>query len=136
MASRVETDITVQRFGFASDTAGKRLVFPRVESHHTEGRSGSVGYGAADVLFEALEGRLDTLRWTADAASFGRAWLRDDHGRFDIAVERIEMPSGVMLVRADRGVELVSPHVSLSEMRLNVKGPFGRSGDAAKPAEA
>jgi hypothetical protein len=136
MASRVETDITVQRFGFASDTAGKRLVFPRVESHHTEGRSGSVGYGAEDVLFEALEGRLDTLRWTADSASFGLAWLRDDKGRFDIAVERIEMPNGVMLVRADRGVELVSPHVSLSEMRMTVKGPFGRSGDAAKPAEA
>src|SRR5258705_12808807 len=98
MASRVETDITVQRFGFASDTAGKRLVFPRVESHHTEGRSGSVGDGAADVLFEALGGRVDTLRWAAGAAAFGRAWLRDDHGRVGIAVGRGEMPRGGMLV--------------------------------------
>src|SRR5205085_2939842 len=76
MGQRVETDITVQRFGFVSDEAGSRLKFPRAESHEIEGWSGPVGYGARDCVFDDLEGRLDTLRWTADAASVGAAWLR------------------------------------------------------------
>lgn len=133
MATRIETDINVQRFGFTDDPTGRRLHFPRVETPHIEGRSGSVAYGTTDVIFDGLEGRLDTLRWTAEAASLGGAWLRDDAGRFDIAVERVEMPKGVRLTRADSGVEIVSPHVSLSEMRLTVKGPFGRSGDKPAP---
>jgi hypothetical protein len=127
MPHHVETDITVQRFGYTGDAQGQRLTFPRAESHNTQGRSGAVAYGAADLLFDGLEGRLDTLRWTADAASLGSAWLRDDAGRFDIAVNRIELARGCMLTRADRGVEIVAPHVSLSEMKLTVKGPFGRT---------
>ncbi|HEU4731434.1 MAG TPA: hypothetical protein VFT22_26250 [Kofleriaceae bacterium] len=141
MAQRVETDITVQRFGFHSDAVGRRLRFPRAESHQIEGFAGSVGYGAKDCVFDELEGRLDTLRWTADAASIGSAWLRDDRGRFDIAVDRVEMPRGLRLVRADRGVELVAPYVSLSDMKLNLRGPFGQSAaahaaPAGRPAEA
>ncbi len=127
MPTRVETDVTVQRFGFVSDEAGNRLLFPRAETHRLEGRSGGVGYGAADCLFERLEGRLGALRWAADTASFGSAWLRDDAGKFDIAVERIEMPSGIQLTRAQSGVEIIAPQVSFSEMRLAVNGPFGRS---------
>lgn len=137
MANRVESDISVQRFAFVADETGRRLQFPRAESHLLEGRSGAVTYGARDVLFEALEGRLDTLRWTADAASFGSAWLRDDKGRFDIAVDRIEMSRGIMMTRGEHGVEIVAPQTSLSEMKLTVKGPFGRTGDkpeAAAPA--
>ncbi len=134
MPNRVETDITVQRFGFLSDDDGRRLVFPRTESHRIEGRSGSVAYGVQDALFEGLEGRLDTLRWTADTASLGAAWLRDDARHFDIAVDRIEMARGVMLTRAESGVELVAPHVSFSEMKLTIAGPFGRSGEK-RPAE-
>ncbi|HEU0037560.1 MAG TPA: hypothetical protein VFQ53_43415 [Kofleriaceae bacterium] len=126
MAHHVETDITVQRFGYSGDPQGKRLIFPRAELRETEGRSGAVGYGARDLIFDGLEGRLDTLRWTADAASLGAAWLRDDAGRIDMQVQRIEMSRGLMLTRADRGVEIVAPHVSLSEMKLTVKGPFGR----------
>jgi hypothetical protein len=127
MAQRVESDITVQRFGFLSDEAGQRLRFPRAECHEIEGSAGVVGYGARDCVLDDLEGRLDTLRWTADAASVGSAWLRDDTGRFEIAVERVEMPRGLRLVRADRGVEIVAPYVSLSEMKLTVRGPFGRT---------
>ena len=125
MAQRVETDITVQRFGFLSDEGGNRLKFPRAESHQIEGWSGSIGYGARDCVFDDLEGRLDTLRWTAEAASIGSAWLRDEAGRFDVQVERSELPRGLRLVRADRGVELVAPYISLSEMKLTVRGPFG-----------
>ena len=133
MSHRVETDVSVQRFGFTSDDGGKKLHFPRAETHHIEGRSGSVGYGAGDAIFDGLEGRLDTLRWTADATSLGGVWLRDDAGRVDISVERLELPKGVMLTRADSGVEIVSPHVSLSEMRVTINGPFSRSGDKPAP---
>jgi hypothetical protein len=136
MAQRVESDISVQRFGFVMDEDGKRLRFPRAEAHQIDGGSGSIGYGARDCVFDDLEGRLDTLRWTADAASVGSAWLRDDAGRFDIAVERSEMPRGLRLVRADRGVEIVAPYMSLSDMKLTVRGPFGRGDTAAGPDDA
>jgi hypothetical protein len=134
MAHRVETDITVQRFGFLSDDAGSRLRFPRAETHNIEGGTASIGYGASDCVLDDLEGRLDTLRWTAEAASIGGAWLRDAAGRIDMAVERLEMPRGLRLVRADRGVELVAPYISLSEMKLTVHGPFGRGAGAGTPA--
>lgn len=127
MGQRVETDITVQRFGFLRDEGGSRLKFPRAECHEIEGWSGSVGYGATDCVFDDLEGRLDTLRWTADAASVGAAWLRDETGRFAVEVERSEFPRGIRLVRADHGVEIVAPYVSLSEMKLTIHGPFGRA---------
>ena len=137
MAQRIETDITVQRFGFLSDEGGRRLRFPRVESHEVEGAAGGVSYGARDCVLDDLEGRLDTLRWTADAASIGGAWLRDAAGRFDISVDRIEMPRSLRLVRADSGVEIVAPYVSLSEMKLTLRGPFGRAADKpAAPAAA
>src|ERR1051325_11018967 len=129
MAQRVETDITVQRFGFVSDEVGRRLRFPRAESHLIEGSTGSVSYGARDCVFDDLEGRLDTLRWTAEAASIGEAWLRDDAGRYDLAMGRVELPRGLRLVRADHGVEIVAPYVSLSEVKLQFKGPFSRSAE-------
>jgi hypothetical protein len=136
MAQRVETDITVQRFGFLSDEIGKRLRFPRVETHEIDGASGSVSYGARDCVFDDLEGRLDTLRWTAEAASIGAAWLRDEPGRFHISVDRLEMPRGLRLVRADRGVEIVAPYVSLSDMKLAVRGPFGKADGSSTACRA
>lgn len=136
MPHHVESDITVQRFGYTGDEHGKRLTFPRAVSHAVEGRSGAVMYGAADLIFDGLEGRLDTLRWTTDAGSLGSAWLRDDHGRVDVAVERIELSRGAMLTRADRGVEIVVPHVTLSEMKLTVRGPFGRKDETGEGTPA
>jgi hypothetical protein len=134
MANRVESDLSVQRFGFTGDETGRRLQFPRAEAHHLEGRSGSIAYGGRDVLFDGLEGRLDTLRWTAEAVSIGNAWLRDDAGRANIVVDRIEMSRGIMLTRGEHGVEIVAPHTTLSEMKLTVKGPFGRGGEEQPPA--
>jgi hypothetical protein len=137
MAQKVETDITVQRFGFIRGEVGTRLRFPRAELRQIEGFAGAVGYGARDCVLDDLEGRLDTLRWTADAASVGAAWLHDEAGRIDISVERVEMPRGLRLVRADRGVEIVAPYVSLSDMKLTVRGPFGTTGRVpAAPARA
>ncbi len=131
--TRVESDISVQRFGYVGDENGRRLLFPRAEAHRVEGRSGAVTYGVKDGIFDGLESRLGTVRWTADAASFGSAWLRDDAGRFEIEVDRIELSHGVQLTRAESGVELMAPHASFSEMRLTVKGPFGRSADVPPP---
>ena len=135
MANHVETDITVQRFGYTGDESGKRLTFPHAETKNIEGKSGGTAYGAADCVFDKLEGRLDTFRWSADSASLGSTWLRDDAGRFDISIDRIEMPSGVLMTRADKGVEMLAPHVSLSELRLAVNGPFGMRGPSAPAQE-
>ena len=129
MPTNVEADIEVQRFGYAE----KRLVFPHAHTHAIEGRSGGVAYGAAEGSFDGLEGRLDMLRWGAEAASVGGAYLKDDGGRFDVAIERAEFPHGIMLVRAEQGIELVSPHVTFSEVRIGAKGPFGRK--TATPAQ-
>jgi hypothetical protein len=138
MANRVETNISVQKFAFEMDDAGKRLVFPRTTTQDIQGRSGSVGYGIREALFESLEGRLDTVRWTAGTASIGSAWIRDDNGRFEIFVDRVEMPDGVLLTRAESGMELIAPSISFQEMRLSVNGPFRSTGDrpAPEPGEA
>lgn len=133
MPHHVESDVSVQRFGYSADDAGRRLEFPRAVTHNIQGRVGAIAYGCKDLIFDGLEGRLDTLLWTSDAMSIGGAWLRDDAGRYDIHVDRIEMPRGVMLTRADRGVELVSPHVSLSEMRMTIKGPFAATSKMPEP---
>src|SRR5439155_11772732 len=99
--AKVQSDIEVKGFGYDGDTGGRRLLFPNAQTHKIEGRSGTTGYGATDAAFEGLEGRLDTLRWTADSASAGAAWLRDDGQRFDVAVERAEFPKGLRLTRAE-----------------------------------
>ena len=134
MAHQIESDINVQRFGFTLDDAGPRLSFPHAECKRIEGRSGGVKYGVQDCVFENLVGHIDRLRWTADKAMIGSAWLRDDAGQFDISVDRIELPDDVMLTRAQSGLELVAPTASLSEMRLSMRGPFGEVPAAALPA--
>jgi hypothetical protein len=132
---KVEADIKVQRFAYESDESSSRLVFPHAEAHKLEGRAGSTTYGAADCSFDGLEGRLGTLRWKTDSASVGSAWLRNDSGQLDIAIERAEFPHGLTLTRGvDHSVEIISPHVTFSELQLTAKGPFGRSTPAKAPA--
>lgn len=134
--AKVDADIQVQRFGYASDEQGRRLLFPHAQTQKVEGRAGQSTYGAAECSFEALEGRLDTLRWQAESASVGSAWLRDDAGRFDVGVERAELPRGLRLVRAaDANIELISPNITFSELRFTIKGPFERTPVAALAPE-
>jgi hypothetical protein len=139
MATKIGTsNVAIGRFGYAADDAGQhRLLFPHAEAHAIEGRSGTVGYGAADLAFDDLEGRIDTLLWKATAGSLGHAWLRDDAGRIDLRADRIELPRGVRLVRAEHGVEIVSPHLTMSDVALTLNGPFTRAPVAATapPAE-
>jgi hypothetical protein len=122
--NRIDGDVEVQRFGFVSDEAGRRLVFPQAHIQRLEGRAQATTYGARDAAFELLEGRWAPLRWEAGSASVGGAWLRDAAGRLEVAIERAELPRGVRLARADRGIELLSPHVSFTEVRLTLRGPF------------
>jgi hypothetical protein len=133
MASRVEADVDVQRFGYADDN-GRRLLFPHAHLHEIDGKSGATRYGGSDCTFESLEGRLGTLHWEAQTASIGAGFIRDDAGRFDVTADRAEFPHGLRLVRGERGIEILSPHVSFSELRLNVKGPFTRRTPAAPSA--
>jgi hypothetical protein len=136
MGHTVETDINVARFSYTGDSAGQRLSFPHAEAKRVAGRVGTTSYGIEDCVFDGLEGRLDTLRWTASAASLGSAWIRDDDQRFDVSIKRIEMPHDVMLTRAESGVEIVAPQVSFSEMQLSIRGPFTRARSAVPPRAA
>jgi hypothetical protein len=130
--AKVEADVDVQRFSYEGGDDGTRLTFPRVQARKLEGRAGSTAYGAGDCAFDGLEARFGSLRWAAEAASAGTAWLRDDAGRFDIAIERAEFPHGLMLTRSvEHSVELVSPHVTFSELRLQIAGPFSRKPEVA-----
>ena len=132
--AKVEADLDVTRFTYDGGDGGTRLVFPRAQARKLEGRAGATTYGAGDCSFEGLEGRFGSLRWAAEAASAGTAWLKDDTDRYSIAIERAEFPHGLMLTRGvEHSVEIVSPHVTFSELRMKINGPFGR-GDA-KPAE-
>jgi hypothetical protein len=139
---KVEADVDVKSFAYESDDTIRRFVFPHAEVKKLEGRAGTTTYGAAECSFEALEGRLGTLRWKTASASAGTAWLRDDGGRFDIAIDRAEFPHGLQLTRGvDHSVEILSPHVTFSELRLTAKGPFGRGSKAPaapvpRPAQA
>jgi hypothetical protein len=139
MPTKVGANIEVQQFAFVGDEAGRRLVFPHAQTHKVEGKSGSAAYGAADCTFEKLEGQLGILRWDAESASIGNTWLKSDTGRYSITADRVEMPHGLRLVRAadiaaGGRLELVSPHVSFSELRVDINGPFGRSKPAEVPA--
>ena len=139
MPTKVGADIEVQQFAFVGDQAGRRLVFPHAQTHKVEGKSGSTVYGAAECTFEKLEGQLGILRWDAESASIGSTWLKSETGRYSITAERVEMPHGLRLVRAadiaaGGRLELVSPHVSFSELRVDINGPFGRSKPADAPA--
>lgn len=132
--ANVEADVEVQRFAYEGTDATRRLVFPRAQAHRLEGHAGSTTYGASECSFEGLETRLGALRWQADAASAGSAWLRDDGGRFDLAIGRADFPRGLLLTRgANHSVEILSPHVTLSEVKLTVQGPFGRATPGPAP---
>ncbi len=138
MPTQVGADIEVQQFGYVGDDQGNRLVFPHAQTQKIEGKSGGASYGAADCTFEKLEGQLGILRWEAESASIGKLWLTSDTGKYSVTADRMEMPHGMRLVRAadiaaSGRLELVSPHVSFTELRIDLEGPFGRSKDEAAP---
>lgn len=123
MAQKIDADVNVRRLGFASGEGGPRLLFPHSTAHNVDGRSGSVAYGAKELVLDGLEGRLDRVQWQAEAASIGEVWLRDDSGRLELAMARAELPHGLALLRAERGVELAIPHASLLDVQFTFHIP-------------
>jgi hypothetical protein len=136
MPTRIDADLAVQRFGFAAEPDAKRLLFPHADARDVTGRTGSVAYGGGELGFDELEGRIDQLQWKAGTASISKAWLRDDGGRVDLAADRLDFPRGLRLVRAEKGIEILSRHVTISDLALTIKGPFSRSSSEAAPATA
>lgn len=133
MPVQVGTNLSVQGFSYIGDEGSKRLVGPRVEGHDLTGRAGSLKWAVQDILLDKLEGRLDVTRWAAEAASLGAARLVDDSGKIDVAIERVEMPNGMVLTSGAKGVEILSPHFTLSEVRLTVLGPAPADDAPAAP---
>ncbi len=136
MPVQVGTNLSVQGFGYIGDGSSKRLVGPRVEGHDLTGRAGSLKWAVADLLLDKVEGRLDVTRWAAEAASLGTARLVDDSGKLDVAIDRVEMPNGMALASGAKGVEILSPHFTLSEVRLTVLNPAPADDAPADPPPA
>ena len=134
MPVQVATNLSVRGFGYIGDADSQRLVGPRVEGHDLTGRAGSLQWAVKDLLLDKLEGRLDVTRWAADAASLGAARLVDDSGKLDVAIDRVEMPNGMVLARGQSGVEILSPHFTLSEVRLTVLNPVPAADAPPAPA--
>ena len=137
VSQRVEADLGVQRFAFTSQDDQRRLDFPHASATSLAGTLGTFSYSAEDVTFEALSGRLDTLRWQAEATSVGTLTMRDESGTFALTASRVEFPSGLTLVRGTAGVEVLAPHVSFSELTLKANLRQARqpsSGQAAPGA--
>lgn len=124
MATRIDADIDVQRFGFIADELGNRLVFPLAHATHVEGTAGDASYGATRCAFSGLEGQIggphqglaavaempgseaashgedvqtEAPRWKADAAVLEAAWLRDRHDRYEVVAARVDHPRGIRL---------------------------------------
>lgn len=123
MAQRIEADVAVRRFAFVGEEGSRRLLFPHATAQNVDGRTGAIAYGAKDLVFDELEGRLDGVRWHAEAASLGEVWLRDDSGSLEMAIPRVELPRGILMVRAEHGVEIVAPHASLADVQVTMSIP-------------
>lgn len=136
MASRISADVRVDRFGVTIDESTRRLDFPRAEADELEGRSGSVRYGAREVVLDKLRSRLDRMQWSAEAGSAGPLWLATDDGAVEVTIGRVEMPRGLMIARAAAGgVEIIAPHASLSDVKLHLPD-LGKFRPAASSALA
>lgn len=121
MPSQVSADLRVDQFGIVIDETTRRLDFPRAEADGVEGRSGSVRYGAREIVMDKLRARLDRMHWSAEAGSAGPVFLRDDEGKVELTIDRVELPRGMMIARAaGGGVEIIAQHASLTDVRLRI----------------
>lgn len=119
--------VRVQRFGLAFDPGQRRLDFPHAEVDELSHQAGRVKYTATDLHFEELRAQLERGQWQAQSASAGSVKFRDTKDRFALDIGRVEFPRGLLATRAvGAGVELITPHASLSDVVLTVRGPFRR----------
>ena len=121
MPQRATGNIKVDGFGVTLEPDARRLDFPRADVDGLKGEAGTIEYRAREVSFDQLRASLTQLHWSTNAASAGDFVLRDKQARFELKIARIEMPHGLVLAQAaDGGVELVTPHASLADMRLKL----------------
>ncbi len=138
---RAQGNARVDGLAFVMDGTTPRLEFPHAQIDNLRGEAAGLAYGATELVLEQLTGLLAGVSWTTEAASAGKFWVRDAEGRFEMTIDRIELPHGLRVTQsAAGGVELVAPHVSLSEVRVSIPdlaqlgGPPGESAPAS-PAE-
>jgi hypothetical protein len=117
---RAQGNIRVDGFAVTVGDS-RRLDFPRAEVEGLRGEAGSIEYGAGDLSFDRLSGRLQGVDWSTEAASAGRFWVSDKQGRFEMRVARVELPHGMRVTQsASGGVELMAPHASLADVKLHI----------------
>lgn len=118
---RLEADLEIGAFGLTIDGATRRLDFPRGEIDDLRGITGSLSYGAREVVFDKLHTRLDRTHWQAETAAAGGMFLRTEGDTLLLTIERVEMSHGVSITRAaEGGVEIVAPHASLNDVLLGI----------------
>jgi hypothetical protein len=117
---QVQADLRVDGFGVSLGSGGRRLDFPRAELDGLRGEVGLLEYRAREVAFDQLRASLTGVRWSTEAGSAGDVVLRDKQGRFEVKIARVELPHGMVLAGAARGVELVASHASLADVRLKI----------------
>lgn len=117
---QVQGNIRVDGFGVTLGAETRRLDFPRAEIDAMRGDLGQIEYRAREVSFEQLRASLKGVRWSTESASAGDVAFRDKQGRFEIKISRFELPHGMVLAGAARGVELVAAHASMADVRLKV----------------
>lgn len=118
---RVDADVRTKGFAIRLEEGARRLDFRHMEADKLEGRAGTLHYGATDVQIDGLTTSLDQTHWATESAACGRAWARSEHGSVTLTAERFEMPRGLQITRsADGGMELISPHVSLSDVGFEI----------------
>ncbi len=118
---RAQGNIRVDGFGVVIGGETRRLDFPRAQIEGLRGDAGAVEYGAGEISFDQLSGRLKGVDWSTDSASAGRFWVRDKAGRFELHVAGVELMHGVRMTRsAAGGVEIVAPQASFADLRLHI----------------
>ena len=121
MSQRATGNIKVDGFGVTIDPDARRLDFPQAHIDGLKGEAGTIEYRAREASFDQLRASLSRMHWSTDAASAGDFVLRDKQGRFELKIARIELPHGMALTEAaGGGVELVTPHASLADLRLKL----------------
>ena len=134
MSHRIDANLNVQRFGFGADDSGFRLRFPHAHLEKLDGISDGIRYAIAEGTFDDLLGRLDMLRWQANAVSLTGVRLQDASGTMSCEIGQAEFPRGLLLVRAATGIELLAPHATLSDVKVTwSKGSGSARTGAATP---
>jgi hypothetical protein len=114
-------DVHADDFELTIDGKTRRLDFPHVQMEGFKGSSGTFSYDARELVLDAAQIRLDRGHWSATGASAGDLVLRTGDGNVTLQLHRLEFPRGLQVTRAERGVELAAPHVSIGDATFTIE---------------